>query len=105
MIWSTLAAWATLLLQELPVHRPPIDCSWPPPPPAPRLRPFNMIMLAWCLASGSRLPPLGKVQAVSVPVGYQVSGMVPEDENRSSRRFLSVCAQASSEGMSGATAD
>src|SRR6185369_13973696 len=105
MIWSTEAACATLLAQTLPVHRPPIDCSWPPPPPAPRLRPLSMMMLDWCLASGSRLPPLGKVQAVSEPVGYQVAGTVPDDENNSSRRFLSPAwPQASSEGMSGAAA-
>src|SRR5262245_8978333 len=104
MTWSTDGASALLFMHELPVHRPPIDCSCPPPPEAPRLRPWKMIMSAWCLASGSRLPPLGKVHAVSVPVGYHVSGMVPDDENSSSKRFFGPAPQASSDGISGAAA-
>src|SRR3954467_391809 len=104
MIWSTVAAWATLLLQELPVHSPPIDCSCPPPPAAPRLRFLRMIMSPLCLVRGARLPLAGKFQLVSVPVGHHSSGTVPDELNRRSSRDGDPSAQASSRGIRGTAA-
>ena len=59
-------------------------------------------MPSLCLVSGSVMPPAGKVQAVSVPVGYHCSGTTPDEVNSSSSLVWldAAWAKASSRGSS-----
>ena len=48
---------------------------------------LKKIMSFLCLLSGSVLPPAGKFQAVSLPVGYHCSGTTPDEVKVSSSRW------------------